>query len=171
MAQEPNIPDFVGMTEKLLQELPQQVAERARAFFIGSFIKEGFTDRAFIPWPKRKDDASHKILTRSSALRASIKIAEITDDYVKLTAGEGLPYANIHNTGGTISVPVTAKSRKFFWYMHKKTGDQKWKWMALTKKERLSIYIPQRQFIGDSQTLLKQLNAFWIKQFDNIKNL
>jgi len=79
---------------------------------------------------------------------------------VEVTAGEGVPYAAIQNNGGTITVKMTDKMRKYFWYMYKQTGKGMWKGLALTKKETLTIKIPQRQFIGNSDTLDKNIDKY-----------
>ena len=55
-------------------------------------------------------------------------------------------YAAIHEYGGSINVPVTAKSRKFFWYMFISTGDPKWKYMALSDKDHFVVTIPARPY-------------------------
>lgn len=60
--------------------------------------------------------------------------------------GSNVAYAAIHNFGG--KVRVTAKSRRYFWAQYKKTGDERWKRMALTKRD--SFEIPQREFLGVS---------------------
>ena len=165
------VPDFQGAADKLLKEIPPNIAEMAKGFFKGSFFKEGFTDYGFIAWPRRKDEEAHKILTKSHALRDSIRIASATSQRIEIEAGRGLPYAEIHNTGGTIKITVTPKARRFFWYMFKKTGASKWKYMALTKKSQFRIYIPQRQYIGESQTLLKNIDSYIVKQIiQNFKN-
>ena len=160
------VPDYKKMWENIVSDLPQNVAEQARNFFLASFIKQGWTDTSFIPWVKRKDDLSHKLLNQSYALKNSIKITKANWEEIEITAGEGLNYAAIHNEGGTITVKVSAKMKRFFWYMYKKTEDEKWKWMALTKKETLTIKIPKRQFIGESETLMNNLDKMFI---DRIK--
>lgn len=154
---QPKLPDFEKMTKDIFTDLSPQLAEMAKGFFKGSFFKEGFTDYGFTAWPKRKDTLPHKILTKSQALRDSIVITEANSDKITITAGEGVPYASIHNYGGTINVTVTPKARRFFWYMFKKTENTMWKFMAITKKEKLTIKIPQRQFMGSSQTLDKMM--------------
>ena len=157
------VPDYKKMWENIVSDLPQKVAEQARNFFLASFIKQGWTDTSFIPWVKRKDDLTHKLLNQSYALKNSIKITKADFENVEISAGEGLNYAAIHNEGGTITVKVSAKMKRYFWYMYKKTEDEKWKWMALTKKETLTIKIPKRQFIGESETLMKNLELTFIK--------
>ena len=104
-------------------------------------------------------------MLRSGALRASIS-SEVAGS--RLTFGSSLPYASLHNAGGTIT--VTPKMLKFFWAMYyraagniKKTKKGKaskaaksvaateeagyWKRMALMKVGK-KLNIPQRQFLG-----------------------
>ena len=159
-------PDFRKIAQEVMKDLPKKAGEKALQFFLASFIKQGFTDTSFIPWVKRKDDLTHKLLNQSYALKESIKITKADFENVEITAGEGLNYAAIHNEGGTITVKVSAKMKRFFWYMYKKTEDEKGKWMALTKKETLTIKIPKRQFIGESETLMSELDKMFI---DRIK--
>ena len=66
------VPDFKKLAENILKDLPQKAAEQARNFFLASFIKQGWTDTSFIPWVKRKDDLTHKLLNQSYALKNSI---------------------------------------------------------------------------------------------------
>lgn len=159
-------PDFRKLAEEVMKDLPKKAGEKALQFFLASFIKQGFTDTSFIPWVKRKDDLTHKLLNQSYALKNSGKIDKADFSEVNISFGEGLNYAAIHNEGGTITVKVSAKMKRFFWYMYKKTEDEKWKWMALTKKETLTIKIPKRQFIGESETLMNNLDKMFI---DRIK--
>lgn len=158
MPKKTEIPDFRKIAEEALRGMPEQVGEQARAHFLMSFIKQGFTDVSYIPWPRRKDLESHKMLSQSLALRSSIRVAEATMQIVRVVAGEGLPYAAIHNNGGIITVPVTRKMKKYFWAMFKKTGVERYKWMALTKKKEFTIRIPKRQYIGDSHQLLQDID-------------
>ncbi|GMA59730.1 phage virion morphogenesis protein [Alicyclobacillus fastidiosus] len=54
------------------------------------------------------DGLGHKILVRSGDLRQSIMVGEVTNDSVEI--GSSLPYARIHQLGGTIG-PVTVRPR------------------------------------------------------------
>jgi len=80
------------------------------------------------------------------------------------------PYSGLHNEGGVLTIRITKKSRKFFWYMFYKTNDLKWKMMALTKKESFQMYIPPRQFMGHSAFFMKRLEMNFTKQIDNLTN-
>ena len=62
---------------------------------------------------------------------------------VEISTGSGIPYARIHQFGGR--VPISDKSRGFFWFMFKQTGAEKWKYMALSKQA--SFKIPARPYM------------------------
>lgn len=105
-------------------------------------------------------------------------------------------YASLHNWGGIANPTVTNRMRRFAWAMFYKalekskksaTGTQSrkkgaiqqpeneqarfWKSMALTKKTRYNIRIPQRQFLGESQELSNSIAARTEKEIRNILNL
>jgi hypothetical protein len=56
---------------------------------------------------------------------------------------QSVVYADIQDKGGLTRPEVTDKMRKFFWAAHFATGDDKYKWMALTKRSVLEVYIPR----------------------------
>lgn len=163
-------PDFGKMADELINSVASEVADYAQMFFKSSFDNQGFTDVSFIPWILRMDPSQiHLLLMKSSALKDSISITEKTQNLVEITAGEGIPYADIHNSGGAIQVRVTEKMRKFYWRMFYISGDIKWKRMALTNKDSFIIDIPQRQFIGDSAKLLEDIDRIIINRIQNIE--
>lgn len=130
--------------------------------FKNNFQEEGFVDNSTNKWASRKSKRAgstngQKIMSKSQELADSItyekKIPEVVIRTDKL-------YAEIHNEGGEIT--VTDKMRKFFWAKHKEYKDagqvdlaDQYKAFALAKK----IVIPQRQFIGPSQTLNNNIVA------------
>ena len=86
-----------------------------------------------------------------------------------------VPYAAVHNSGGTLHPAVTPQMRKFAWAMYYKTIGRKkdrkkdgkkrtppaenapeevlmWKRLALTPKKRLNVRIPKRQFMPDTSS-------------------
>ena len=160
-------PNFTKLAEEALKDLPQSVADLAQLHFEISFEKKGFTNFAFAAWPLRKDSEGHELMGKSGTLAKSIRQSQVNMKIIEIVAGEGIPYAQIHNEGGKISVPVTKKMKRFFWYLHLKTKDDKYKYMALTKKERLLITIPKRQYIGESHTLNQQIEQLWVKAIIN----
>lgn len=147
------VPDFEAMFKTIVTNAPRVASVMALNFFKGSFANQGFTDAGLIKWDTRKNDnrPGGAVLTSTGNLRDIIVISKVSLKQVILT--NAAPYAKIHNDGGTITVTVTPKMKKYFWFMFKATGNSMYKGMALTKKSSLTIKIPQRQFMGDSQTL------------------
>lgn len=161
------IPDFEGAFKQLLNDLPRYVQVTAIDFFVDSFHKQGFTNENFESWDKRTQPdyrPGGAILTATGALRNSIHTIEANTKNV--TIGTYAAYAKIHNDGGTITLPVTKKMKKFFWFMYQKTQNNKWKWMALTKKQYLKLKFPKRQFIGDSVVLMDDIEKWFFNQID-----
>lgn len=79
---------------------------------------QNFNRQAFFneKWARRKynNDETRGLLVQSGTLRRSI-IAKITDrDSVLFQTS--VPYARIHNEGGTIT--VTARMKKYFWWKY-----------------------------------------------------
>ncbi len=66
---------------------------------------------------------------------------------IETSVGSDVIYAAIQEEGGTTHPNVTDRMRKFAWFMFFKTGDEKFKRMALTKKNQLTIKIPARPYI------------------------
>lgn len=159
--------DFESVFKKLLNDLPRYVEVTAKNFFVESFHKQGFTNESFEAWEKRTQPdyrAGGAILSATGALRNSIHTIEANSNNV--TIGTYAAYAKIHNEGGTITLPVTKKMKKYFWYMYKITQNEKWKWMALTKKQTLKLKFPKRQFIGDSKVLMDNLDKWFFNEIE-----
>lgn len=157
-----DVPDFEQMAAKLKKDVVSYAAVTALNFFIDSFQKQGWTDRSFESWqkPGRNSRPGGALLVKSAYLRNSLKV--LSRSIQAIIFGSNAAYAQIHNEGGVITVTVTPKMRKYFWFMFRATNDVRYKWMALTKKDRMTIKIPQRQFVGHSETLMSDLDA-WLK--------
>lgn len=161
-----DIPDFEGIAAKLKIDLVRYASRAGVNHFTDSFYNEGFTNKTFEAWQPRKDnvDPGRKILVKSAGLLNSIVVITANDQLIEIGSGEA--HAEIHNNGGTIRIPITKKSRKYFWYMFKKTGADMWKGLALTKKTELTVHIPQRQFIGESAVLMQQLDDWVVREIN-----
>lgn len=162
-------------------------------FFKQNFRRQGFLDGSLTPWDKRvlNIGTARGVLIQSGKLRDSIHAVSRGVDRV-IYQTDPLPYAKIHNEGGEII--VTERMKRYFWYLYmkstgtmqkKKNGELRqnkanarlstmasfYKAMAC-KKVGSKIKIPKRQYIGESATFMKQLDA-WIaseidKRFSNI---
>lgn len=145
-----------------LNKMPRIVKDLGVAFFKSRFRAQGWLDESFTPWPKRKKTDKRRpgrgILMDRGRLRNSIRGTVNGTDIV---FGSDVPYAKIHNEGGTIQHPAREgiiAHRRF------KTGSKAGrvqfsrnnKSASFAKKVKFSNYqtqIPKRQFMGDSAHL------------------
>lgn len=164
------------------RRLPVLIGRMAKDHFQNNFRLQGFLNNGLTRWPEtRRQQSGGKsaasqygpLLSSRNHLFASIKYTP--SDY-RVKVANDLLYAPIHNWGGTLHPSVTPKMRRFAWAMFyreagikrnaskkskkKRTDEaaanplaQKWRALALTKKKKLSVHIPQRQFLGDSREL------------------
>lgn len=161
------IPNFLKLADRLIDSALRYSSVEALSFFKDSFQKQGFTDTAFTAWPSRKEDSrvGGAILVQTGNLRDSLQI--LSRSKLRLEFGTHAPYAKLHNEGGTFNITLTPRSRKYFWYMYKATRQERWKWMAISKKNQLRVKMPKRQFIGHSENLMKDLNNWWVRKIES----
>lgn len=160
------VPDFLGIASKLKTDVQTYARVTALNFFIDSFQKQGFTDASFEPWQKRTNDdrPGGGLLVKSAYLRNSLKV--ISSAPGAIVFGSNAAYAKLHNEGGILTITMTPKMRKYFWYMYKLSNDTRYKFMALTKKDRLTVKIPKRQFIGHSEVLMNDLEKWLANEIE-----
>jgi len=148
--------NFEQTFKEFIEDLPVELAIIVENYTIDVFDNESFDG---VKWQPRQDnDTSRALLVGHGGganLRNSIRF-EIEGDAVHIKTD--VPYAEIHNEGGTIVQKVTKQQRKFFWAMFYKTKNQMWKFAAL--KNQLKITIPKRQFIGESNELNERIEEF-----------
>ena len=161
------------------RQLPVKIGRMAKDHFQENFRKGGFVNNGLQQWPKSKRQLSGTssaaaqygpLLSGRNHLFSSMKYTP--SDYRVKVANE-VPYAAIHNEGGTVNPTVTPEMRRFAWAMfYKSSGKKKgkkgsmlsnpdaerWKALALTKKSKLTVKIPKRQFLGESAELRKSIN-------------
>lgn len=183
----PKISDLVRVLEKKVRQelndrLPRRVGVIAVNFFNQNFRDGGFRDGGLKRWPETRrqregEGASARygpLLSAAPHLSRSTQ-AHPSPDQVRIT--NPVPYAGIHNEGGTITThpTITPRMRRMAWAkVYKLAGVKKgeklpkqlpmkaqmWKGLALTKKSKLNITakIPQRRFIGESAELRKKID-------------
>lgn len=135
---------FVSLT---LKDIGTEIGEE----FDRNFEREAFFNEH---WARRKfsDDESRGLLIRTGDLRRSIKTETAGHSVI---FSSDLPYAAIHNEGGTIT--VTRKMKRYFWFLYRQLTDNYkrtpteealfCKRMAL-KRAGGKIVMPCRRFIG-----------------------
>ena len=206
-----DIKDSAKLVEQIRKELDTMMRRRmpviagrlAKDHFQDNFRRSGFVNGGLHPWPKARrltsggtDAASQHgtLLSESKHLYNSIQY--VPSDY-RVRVYNEVAYASIHNWGGTVSVTVTDRMRRFAWAKFyeasgksrkaatggkkgrkRATGKQAespqasfWKHLALTRKKKLDIRIPQRQFLGESEELTAKINERLEKEIRNILNL
>lgn len=158
-------PDFKALgrgMDDLIRSLPDVVGVMAINFFQDRFTQKGWIDTSFESWNERKDpNAKGSTLLVSGFLKNAFD-AKKGSNWLEVT--NYAKYSGTHNQGGTITIRITKKSRKYFWFMFSKTGDPKWKAMALTKKDTFTFFIPRRQFMGHSDFFMKRAGLHFINQ-------
>jgi len=170
--------DLVKGYKYIKLRMIQQAAGIALAFFKASFTNQGFTDSRLVKWdhriPGTPNDKGRAIEVSRGILKRGVRIKKATIDGAIVGMDEGIPYAEIQNFGGKI--PITPQMRRYFWAMYFKNGAGKvvsksgkvtnasarannaaafYFNMAITKEPFITI--PQRQFIGDSITLERDI--------------
>lgn len=130
-----------------------------------SIIMRQETDDAFrtkawggVPWaPTRWVNMRGSLMLRpGAALRKSLTFRAEGN---RVIVSSSTTYAQIHNEGGVITVPVTERMRRYFFAMHHETGVPRYLAMALSRKQQYRIVIPRRQFVGITPETHKRLEA------------
>lgn len=160
--------------------LPRKIAVVAVNFSKDRFKQQNWLDSATKKWEPRKSktkkkSSSRAILVKTGRLRRSIRATSITDKQIII--GTDVPYAQVHNEGGTgeITQKVGAHSRQAHSRKSYTTRDgrrvkagtvKEHAVQAFTRKRKINI--PKRQFIGPSQTLNKQVGDLIKREFDTV---
>ena len=162
----------------LSDELPRKAAIISKNHFRQNFRESGFVDGGLRPWKRTRrqgaGDDRGPLTSRRNHLMNSIDAVPAPGQVIVTNP---VPYAAIHNEGGTVNThpTVTPKMRKMAWAkVYSLAGvrgkgklpknlpevAEKWRALALTKKTKLNITarIPKRQFIGSSAELREKIN-------------
>lgn len=137
---------------ELRDRLPKVLAAQAERHFKQSFRDQGFTDRSLVRWRPSKGAKKGRTLRRSGLLFNSIRIARADAGGIVIVAGGPyVPYARIHNEGGTIQRQVTrrAHQRK----AHRRGRSLVKEHSVRRHQARLNVHIPKRQYMGKSHVL------------------
>ena len=186
--------------EKLMRHvLPKVVGRMAMDHFQDNFYKGGFVNGGLHPWKpaKRLSSGLRGAAYRYGTLLSGDKHLFNSIKYIpgegRVKVSNDMRYAPIHNWGGTVNPTVTDKMRRHAWYMYyksigkkKKTAKGKkkggstatpentqaqfWKRLALTKKSKLNVKMPQRQFLGESAELSEKIAAVRESEIRKILN-
>lgn len=147
------------------RKMPVLAGNIAKRHIEEDFRQGGFTGGGFHPWKETRRQRSGgrnarsgygPLLSGRNHLSRSIRFRPGDR---QVTVYTDVSYAAIHNQGGSTHPTVTPKMRKYAWARHyqeagkDKKKDTSWKRLALTKKGRLTVRIPQRKFMPDSTSV------------------
>lgn len=150
--------------EHAISIIPQKAAVIAVNFSKERFIKKNWVDTTETPWKKTKK-LKGSTLVKSGRLKRSIRKVYVGANYVII--GTDVPYARIHNDGGTIEGTEQvrphqrrAHKRKAYTRSGKriKAGTIRAHTVKSHKRKFKRTFI-QRKFIGQSEHLTNQLTS------------
>jgi|SRR5690554_6549991 len=149
---------FLHIKKKILTDIKVELADE----FDRNFERKGFFNTK---WKARNKEDIGTLMQRTGTLRKSIH-AKVGGDSVQFTSA--VPYATIHNTGGTVTQKVPPHQRK-------RKADKK---AYLVRSYTRTVTMPQRQFIGTSpevkkacmQIIHENMKALEKSLFKNLKN-
>lgn len=160
------------------RKLPVVVGRMAKDHYQDNFRKGGFVNGGLKKWTpaKRLTSGRKGAAARYGTLLSSRNHLFSAVQYIpgdsRVTISNPVPYAAAHQFGDTIHVPITPKMRSFAWARYydvgggKKSGKsadngpngaEMWRRLALTKKTALTIKLPARPFIGESEELTRKI--------------
>lgn len=179
------------------REMPVATGNIAIRHYKENFRRSGFVNGGLQPWSitKRQLSGGKSAMSNKGPLLQSGRLMRgvrnsVSDYRVKVL--NDVPYAATHNWGGIVRPRVTPKMRGYAWFMYYKltgrspsikgatksskkghkfkesTEAKMWERLALTKKKKLQIRIPKRQFIGQSRELDTSLQTELEKRLEAI---
>ncbi len=122
------------MPEEISKSALEEKLARKLRRIMSRETQDAFKNKSWDGKAWRPSRLSDNLLIQSSALlNNTLHTAQGSQVLVYC----GLPYANIHNEGGTI--PITARMRRYFWarFIESKGREEHWRAMALRKDENL----------------------------------
>lgn len=141
----------------------KDVAVLSADAFDRNFATQSFFGKPWKPskYTMNNEGKSRHLLHKTGALRMSIKYTILNNI---ITFRSAVPYANIHNAGGTINHPggtayiYDKKKKRSIWISNRKASGKNY---PRTKPHK--IHIPKRQFIGDAPQLEKLIENVILK--------
>lgn len=166
---------LLKLRSDLVTKLPKKLGQAAETHFRNSFKNQGFTDRALVKWPARAKPPRaksgkvkpHTILRNHGLLFNSVRLVRHTWNDIQVVAGgPHVPYAAIHNEGGTIN--KSASVRAFDRRAHIRTTKRGKRVNVGPSTVRpytrhMNTTIPRRQFMGNSYVLRMELRGIILK--------
>lgn len=186
------------MADLFERKMPVMVGRIAKDHYQDNFRQGGYVNNGLKKWQPAKrlssggTSAGANYGTLLSGRNHLFSSTNYTPSPGRVRIFNDAPHAATHQFGETVQPTVTPQMRRFAWAKYyeagggKKTGGkgrkrgkntepakentaaQFWKNFALTKKKKLSIKMPVRPFLGESQELNEKIQT---KQETEIRNI
>lgn len=162
-----------NLKKALLTTAPKRMGNDALRHFLMSFRNQGFTDERLVLWPKTKAPRTiggravqGRILKGRGLLMNSLRVTRSDWNGIQLAAGgPQVPYAKIHNEGGTIETTANVRAHARRDHVARlRTGK-----VARTggpvkaHTRRMLTYMPKRQYMGRSAVLVNTMRETILK--------
>lgn len=157
-----NIINRLNKLSKAIDRMPQRAAVIAVNFTKERFTRRNWVNASRRPWEKRKNEKVRgSLMSRTGRLKRSIR--KISVGRERIVIGTDVPYAEIHNEGGTINKTVTVRehSRKI------SRGRKGGRATVASHYRKMNVTMPQRQFIGESAVLMRRVERMIEKDLKN----
>ena len=149
----------------LRNQAPRMVGTMAVNFFKDRFERGGWQDASFKKWDARKNNKTkgktkkRAILVQTGRLRRSIRITHVLNNSVHV--GTDVPYAQLHNEGGSINTTASVRA-------HTRKGKKGKSHAVKAHTRKVLINITQRQFMGNSDFLNRRIQMNLIHKLKQI---
>ncbi|MBF6607989.1 MAG: phage virion morphogenesis protein [Flavobacterium sp.] len=152
-------PDFLAIADGIKADARRYAKVYCLQWFDDSFQKGGFTDTSFQAWDKRKEPDGRPggaILVDTTFLRKSLSVLSETNSQIQF--GTHVPYAGLHNNGGRMRAVQNVRA-------HNRTRKGK-REQVKSHTRRMDTKYPKRQFIGESQQMMKGLDNWLLNEVE-----
>lgn len=153
--------------KQIMDDMPRLIGNVAVSMVNQNFRDAGWRDGGLKPWKKTKRQMGKGKGSQYLALHSSREHLSRSTQYKKTGPGEvtisnPVPYASVHNDGFEGNVNVKAHKRTI---SKGKNKGNKYSVRAFSRR----MYIPQRQFMGESRELNEKIENIIRNTFKNIK--
>lgn len=171
-----NLDALKRQAQAAVRRLPPLMGAEAVRHTKENFRQGGFVDETLQPWKPRKNDPDpgRGILIGKGTghLFKDVRVLQKLPNGVKV--GTTLPYARIHNDGGTISHPggtsFFMKKGKIAYVSNRVAGALATAGRKLPKTKAHKIRIPARKFLGTSVQLGIKIKAIIAREMSKLTN-
>ena len=156
------------------KRLPNEIAAIAVNFSKERFREQSWLDKSKEKWKSRKHSRKSQhgnqarnqtLLVQTGRLKKSVRV--ISADESKIVIDSDVPYAKIHNEGGTINKTVSVKTHNVKQHTRTRKGRKEnvREHAKNAHTRKMNTTIPSRRFLGVSYTLTKRIENLITARF------